>query len=248
MHVFRPFFLLVALGLGLVQPSFAQRYQPDTSLTYPLFLQQAQRFSANENNGQAWVVNFWASWNNSSLYAIPRLKELHREFQGQPFRFVSISVDKNRPAWVNQLNYFRMPWEQLFLPDETDYAYLRQAFEHRSLPATFLVYPTGEIRRVKDTQELRTEMATVSRTLPQGGVSSADTEPELDPFGPEEPRPAEPEPEETTGQQTYTVRPGDTLFSLYRRFGVSVEAIRRANGLSGNTIKVGQTLVIPATQ
>lgn len=44
---------------------------------------------------------------------------------------------------------------------------------------------------------------------------------------------------------TYVVRWGDTLFSIAARFGVSVEAIKSANGLSSDIIRVGQQLVIP---
>jgi Tol biopolymer transport system component len=44
----------------------------------------------------------------------------------------------------------------------------------------------------------------------------------------------------------YTVRPGDTLMSIAWRFGVSQEAIMRANNISNpNFIYVGQRLVIP---
>jgi len=45
--------------------------------------------------------------------------------------------------------------------------------------------------------------------------------------------------------QYYTVQPGDTLFSIARRFGTSVSAIMSANGLSSTTIYVGSTLRIP---
>lgn len=44
---------------------------------------------------------------------------------------------------------------------------------------------------------------------------------------------------------TYRVRPGDTLFGVARRFGVSVEAVRRANGLRGDVIHVDQLLRLP---
>jgi len=44
---------------------------------------------------------------------------------------------------------------------------------------------------------------------------------------------------------TYTVRWGDTLFSIAAQFGVTVEVIKSANGLSSDTILVGQQLVIP---
>jgi len=45
---------------------------------------------------------------------------------------------------------------------------------------------------------------------------------------------------------TYVVKWGDTLYSIARRFGVTVNAIVAANGLTNpNFIRVGQTLIIP---
>ncbi|MBC7232430.1 MAG: LysM peptidoglycan-binding domain-containing protein [Chloroflexi bacterium] len=44
----------------------------------------------------------------------------------------------------------------------------------------------------------------------------------------------------------YTVQPGDTLFSIARRYNTTVEAISRANGIVNPWyIRVGQKLVIP---
>lgn len=43
----------------------------------------------------------------------------------------------------------------------------------------------------------------------------------------------------------YTVARGDTLSHIAQRHGTSVSAIRQANQLTGDTIRVGQTLVIP---
>lgn len=44
---------------------------------------------------------------------------------------------------------------------------------------------------------------------------------------------------------SYRVRSGDNLWTISRRFGTSVAAIQRANGLRGSALKVGQTLTIP---
>lgn len=43
----------------------------------------------------------------------------------------------------------------------------------------------------------------------------------------------------------HTVRPNDTLYGIAARYGVTVPAIKSRNRLSGNTIYVGQLLVIP---
>lgn len=43
----------------------------------------------------------------------------------------------------------------------------------------------------------------------------------------------------------YTVQQGDTLLSIAARFAVSVEALRQANGLTGDMLQIGQILVIP---
>lgn len=43
----------------------------------------------------------------------------------------------------------------------------------------------------------------------------------------------------------YVVQPGDTLYGIARRFGITVAAIQSANGLTGSTIVAGTTLRIP---
>lgn len=49
--------------------------------------------------------------------------------------------------------------------------------------------------------------------------------------------------------QAYTVRPGDTLWSIAQRNGVSVQQLASANGLTDpNTIYIGQQLTIPGGQ
>ncbi len=46
------------------------------------------------------------------------------------------------------------------------------------------------------------------------------------------------------GQVTYRVRTGDSLWSLARRHGTTVDRIKRQNGLTKNTLQPGQTLTI----
>lgn len=47
--------------------------------------------------------------------------------------------------------------------------------------------------------------------------------------------------------EIYVVRTGDTLSEIADRFGIGLSKLRAANGLRGNSIRIGQRLVIPAT-
>lgn len=52
-----------------------------------------------------------------------------------------------------------------------------------------------------------------------------------------------------SAQQTYTVRPGETLFRIAIRFNTTVSALAAANGITNpSLIYAGQTLKIPGTQ
>ena len=48
------------------------------------------------------------------------------------------------------------------------------------------------------------------------------------------------------GEQTYTVKSGDNLTKIAGQFGTTLKALRAANGLKTDSIKVGQKLKIPA--
>ncbi|KAG1330226.1 Peptidoglycan-binding lysin domain [Cocos nucifera] len=86
----------------------------------------------------------------------------------------------------------------------------------------------------------------------------------LDPkfFQPRKPKPSPPsisptfsmkpadEKESTLGSgqssaRTVEIIEGDTLWGLSRKYGVSIEAIKEANGITGDTIYAGKKLIIP---
>ncbi len=47
--------------------------------------------------------------------------------------------------------------------------------------------------------------------------------------------------------RTHKVRPGDTLFSLARQYGTTVDALRALNNLKNSSLKVGAQLRVPGT-
>lgn len=46
---------------------------------------------------------------------------------------------------------------------------------------------------------------------------------------------------------TYVVKRGDSLYSVANKLGVTVEALKNANGISGNLITIGQVLTVPSS-
>lgn len=49
---------------------------------------------------------------------------------------------------------------------------------------------------------------------------------------------------EIANTQTYVVQKGDTLYSISKKFGLSVESLKKQNGLSENDISIGQELIV----
>ena len=46
-------------------------------------------------------------------------------------------------------------------------------------------------------------------------------------------------------EERYTVKPGDTLYGISKSFGVSIEALKKANALEDDSLKPKQVLMIP---
>ena len=50
-----------------------------------------------------------------------------------------------------------------------------------------------------------------------------------------------------TPSNTYTVKSGDSLYSIARKYGITVDALKSANGKTSNLLSIGEILVIPTT-
>lgn len=51
----------------------------------------------------------------------------------------------------------------------------------------------------------------------------------------------------THPSNTYTVKSGDSLYSIARKYGITVDALKNANGKTSNLLSIGEVLVIPTT-
>lgn len=51
----------------------------------------------------------------------------------------------------------------------------------------------------------------------------------------------------TVSSSSYQVKSGDTLYLIAKKYGITVDALKKANGISGSYLWVGQTLKIPTS-
>lgn len=99
-------------------------------------------------DGQHYVLlDFWASWCGPCIGSFPHLRELSETYKDKGLRLISISLDKDRDAWLAALRSHRNPWPQLHSPSSTgtegqDAADL---YGIVTIPAFVLIAPDGTV-------------------------------------------------------------------------------------------------------
>ena len=89
--------------------------------------------------------------------------------------------------------------------------------------------------------------ASSSKPKPKPAFSASSSKPKSSTASKSKPKPkpaaAKPKPKSST--VSHTVKKGDTLYGLANRYGTSVSAIKKANGLSSDMLRDGRSLKIP---
>ena len=71
--------------------------------------------------GSVLYIDVWATWCAPCCKEIPHLEKLVEQYKGNDkIRFVSISVDQNRNAWLKKLEKDQPEWEQYILSKEEE--------------------------------------------------------------------------------------------------------------------------------
>jgi peptidoglycan endopeptidase LytE len=100
---------------------------------------------------------------------------------------------------------------------------------HVGLPALVAANPGVDSKRLKIDQTIHIPAPTAAAPAPSASAAAAGAMTEG-----------------ADGQQVYTVKSNDTLIKIAHQFGLKVKALRAANLLKTDKIRVGQKLKIPA--
>jgi membrane-bound lytic murein transglycosylase D len=152
---------------------------------------------------------------------------LPRETRNYVPAFIASVIVAKQPERYGFLPADGQPWvfETIDVPDALDLQFLAK---ESGIPLQDLRDLNPAIRR-----DLTPGRSTTNLRLPPGTTVAAEAALASTPRDQWAPR------------MIHTVRSGDSLYAIARKYGSSVSAIRQANSLRGSLIRPGQTLIVP---
>jgi len=100
-----------------------------------------QSISMDSLTGKVVLIDFWATWCGPCRQALPRIRKIAQQFQGQPLVVISISLDKDEAKWRDFVGKNGMTWPQY--RDGSFDGSLSKLFSVNAIPATFTIDTDG---------------------------------------------------------------------------------------------------------
>jgi thiol-disulfide isomerase/thioredoxin len=70
------------------------------------------RFNLDQMNGRVVLIDFWATWCGPCNEELPQIKQIAKDFAGQPLVILSISWDEDEREWKHFIQKNGMTWPQ----------------------------------------------------------------------------------------------------------------------------------------
>lgn len=97
--------------------------------------------SFSQLKGKYVLIDFWASWCGPCKASFPHMKEVYKKYKSDKFEIYSISIDKDKDAWLKGLKEQQLPWLQTL--DTKNIS--QSGFAVTGVPTTYLIDPQGKI-------------------------------------------------------------------------------------------------------
>ena len=100
--------------------------------------------------GRVVLLDFWATWCGPCVASVAELRDLRRKWPEDRLALVSVSVDRDEPAWKQFVASHGMKWPQFRDADDR----LTRVYQVRAFPTYVLVDGDGvEVRRLQGLDE-----------------------------------------------------------------------------------------------
>jgi peroxiredoxin len=94
--------------------------------------------------GKVVLIDFWASWCAPCRASLPNVVKMYDKYKGKGFVVLSVSLDKDKDAWLEAIHKFKLNWTQV-----SDLKYWDSKvvglYNINSIPFTVLVSVDGKI-------------------------------------------------------------------------------------------------------
>jgi len=125
---------LKRVAIGAVAPELSL---PDTNGTI---------FNLSNLRGKVVLIDFWASWCGPCREALPNVVKVYDKFKDKNFTVLSVSLDKDKDAWLAAIHKFHLHWTNISdLKYWDSKAVTLYNFKEMGIPFTVLVSADGKI-------------------------------------------------------------------------------------------------------
>jgi thiol-disulfide isomerase/thioredoxin len=94
--------------------------------------------------GKVVLIDFWASWCGPCRASLPNIVKLYAKYKDKNFTVLSVSLDKEKGAWIEGIHKFHLKWTQI-----SDLKYwdspVVSLYNFTGIPFTVLVSADGKI-------------------------------------------------------------------------------------------------------
>lgn len=106
---------------------------------------KGQDLRLSDLRGQVVLVDFWASWCKPCRIENPNLVKAYNKYKNQGFTIFSVSLDKDRNAWLQAIEQDNLTWEYHTSDLKFWQNAAAQLYGVNSIPAAFLLDREGKI-------------------------------------------------------------------------------------------------------
>lgn len=123
------------------QPELARaRMAPPFAVTTA----DGQRVSLDDLQGKVVLLDFWATWCGPCREALPHMRSIAKNFQGQPLVVLSVSLDTDEQKWKDFIAKNEMTWMQY--RDGGFNGPIARMFGVQAIPHTFTIDADGVLQ------------------------------------------------------------------------------------------------------